>query len=177
MTFRGCDFSEVLLDLCEFDRCVFRSCRFAGTVFRRCSVTNCSFPYASLFNVTFDECRMMGSSLAEASVSALTPKGGNWSFTALNGLDLSRIVWEGASFEGADLRECKLSGCVFSRCSLSGALLTNADLTKADLRGTRTDGVDFLHLKMKDTKIDLEQAVLIAEALGARFCGEGNDGD
>ena len=38
-------------------------------------------------------------------------------------------------------------------------------------------GVDFLHLKMKDTKIDLEQAVLIAEALGARFCGEGNDGD
>ena len=120
---------------------------------------------------------MIGSSLAEASVSALTPKGGNWSFVCLTGLDLSRLVWENASFEGADLRECCLSGCVFSRCNLSGARLTNADLTKADLRGSRMDGVDFPHLTMKDTKIDLEQAVLIAESMGARYCGEGNNGD
>ena len=57
-------------------------------------------PTLRCFAVTFDECRMIGSSLAEASVSALTPKGGNWSFVCLTGLDLSRLVWENASFEG-----------------------------------------------------------------------------
>ena len=147
-------------------------------MFRRCSLTNCTFPYASLFAVTFDGVphdRLLPR--GGLRLGALTPKGGNWSFVCLTGLDLSRLVWENASFEGADLRECCLSGCVFSRCNLSGALLTNADLTKADLRGNRMDGVDFPHLTMKDTKIDLEQAVLIAESMGARYCGEGNNGD
>ena len=132
-------------------------------------MVNSAFPYASLFAVSFEECKMTGSSLAEADASALTVQGGAWSLTDLHGLKLARMEWRGVSLAGADLRECDLSRSRFLDCDLSSAQLTNADLRESDLRGSRMDGVDFPHIRMKNTKIDLEQAVLLAESMGARF--------
>ena len=40
-------------------------------------------------------------------------------------------------------------------------------MTDADLRGAKIDGTDLKSALMKRTKIDLEQAVLLAESLGA----------
>jgi uncharacterized protein YjbI with pentapeptide repeats len=42
-----------------------------------------------------------------------------------------------------------------------------ANLTEASFRGAKLEGIDFRHVNMKKTKIDLEQAILIAECYGA----------
>ena len=42
-------------------------------------------------------------------------------------------------------------------------------LRQADLRGSRLDGVNLLQPDLHQAKIDLEQAVLIAESLGAVY--------
>ena len=47
--------------------------------------------------------------------------------------------------------------------------MQNCDLSGADLRGAGLSGVDVRALRMKNTTIDLEQAVVIAQGLGARL--------
>ena len=55
---------------------------------------------------------------------------------------------------------------VIRDADLSHAMLSGSILKKADLRGTRLDGVYMNDVKMSHTKIDLEQAVVIAEGMG-----------
>jgi len=47
------------------------------------------------------------------------------------------------------------------------AILANSTLLDADIRGAKIDGIDFSTVKIKGTKIDLKQAIHIAESLGA----------
>ena len=46
-------------------------------------------------------------------------------------------------------------------------MLSGASLTQADLRGSTLDGVYLKDLHWRKTKIDLTQAVLLAESMGA----------
>ncbi|MBS7174954.1 MAG: pentapeptide repeat-containing protein [Clostridiales bacterium] len=76
-------------------------------------------------------------------------------------MDLSDI-----NFSNADLRKCNMEYVVMHGADLSGALLSGARLNHADIRESRLDGVYMNDVKLGKTKIDLEQAVVIAECLG-----------
>ncbi|MER7107329.1 pentapeptide repeat-containing protein [Streptomyces sp. NPDC000229] len=52
------------------------------------------------------------------------------------------------------------------RCDLSGALLHGAKLRGADLRGSDLSSLDPLTVEAAGARIDLEQAAVIAMALG-----------
>ena len=47
--------------------------------------------------------------------------------------------------------------------------LSNARFCESDLRGSKLEGIDVLGIEWKNAKIDLAQAVLLAEALGAKY--------
>lgn len=73
------------------------------------------------------------------------------------------------SFFGADLQECNFSRCVLRRCDFINARITNACFEKADLRDSSFGGNDLLHANFKEARIDLEQAVIFASALGVVY--------
>lgn len=62
----------------------------------------------------------------------------------------------------------ELYGCRFLRgADLTRASVTQVQLQKADLRGSKHDGVDLKELDLKDVRLDMGQAVLLARSYGA----------
>jgi uncharacterized protein YjbI with pentapeptide repeats len=62
----------------------------------------------------------------------------------------------------ADLTDAVLAGA-----RLDGATVREADLTRADLRSASVDRVDLTAATLKETRIDLQAAVMLAELHGA----------
>ena len=72
------------------------------------------------------------------------------------------------SFRGADLTRVNFSKARL-RCDFSAANLNGASFREADLRGSRLQGINVFEVDWKKAVIDLEQAVTLAEAFGARL--------
>jgi uncharacterized protein YjbI with pentapeptide repeats len=60
-----------------------------------------------------------------------------------------------------------LTGAVLAEARLDGAIVRETDLTRADLRRASLDRVDLASASLKETRIDLQAAVLLAELHGA----------
>ena len=112
---------------------------------------------------------MTGTTFEESNCTALRIQGGDWSYTLIPELELCRTVLEDIRFEQADLHGSKFDKSVLRRCNFNGANLTGASFREADLRGSSITGTNLLEMDLKGTKIDLEQAVLLAGALGAVY--------
>ncbi|MEG2957986.1 MAG: hypothetical protein RR826_06945 [Christensenellaceae bacterium] len=54
-------------------------------------------------------------------------------------------------------------------CNLTSAHTTNLSLNGSDIRGSSIGGTDIIGMSLKGTKIDLDQAITIAQALGAKY--------
>ena len=134
---------------------------------------NCGFRFASFFASNFVECKMTGSDFGDASIDCMNIKGGDWSYTCLKELDFSKMELSGISFEGADLSRCKLEKCLIDGCRFYGANLQGVSFRGSDLRGSDLTGIEVLEADFKNTKVDLEQCVVIASALGAEYVPDG----
>ncbi len=181
------DGGAVEIDSCEFEDCIFthamlqelhtRVCRFVNCDFtkaklnssyhRNSAFINCKFVKTSLFDAEFDNCKMTGSLFQEIDATAMKIQRGEWSYTIwsenkLKGVDFSETRLKEADFYGCDLRKCS-----FRNADLSGALLTGAKTFDTDLRGANVEGVDFKTFSLKGIRIDINQAIFIAESMGA----------
>ncbi len=121
------------------------------------------------FSTKFQDCKMTGSNFIETNLSGITIIAGDWSYVHMNGcyfkgLDLRLVKFKQANLFKANLEKADLRGADFTQAILSGASLKGADL-----RGAKIDGVDVKSLDLNKTKIDLTQAVIIAEAYGAVY--------
>ena len=67
----------------------------------------------------------------------------------------------------ADLSMADLTAAVLVAARLDGATVRDADLTRADLRRASVDRVDLASATLKETRIDLPAAVMLAELQGA----------
>ena len=77
-------------------------------------------------------------------------------------------------FRSVRLREADLTGARFEGgkvrdTDLSGAWMHGASFHGADLRGSDLSALDPLQCDVADALIDVEQAMVIAAALGLRF--------
>lgn len=165
--FQNIKFSDIIIQGCRFIKCKFISCAFNGVQVMKCEYTNCMFRYSNMFCSEWRGCKMMGSAFEECNCVGWQLEGGNWSYTVLRFIDFSRMDLSGMNLEHADLYSCDFGKANLSGANLRYALLTGANFKQADLRGADIVGVDILNLQMKETKIDLEQAGLLAQALGA----------
>ena len=66
----------------------------------------------------------------------------------------------------ADLSRARLEGSSIREGDLSAALLHRADLSRCDLRGTDLAGLDPLGTTMTGAVVDVQQALVLAVALG-----------
>ncbi len=166
-TFRNIKMHEITTVGCEFAECKFTSCAMNGAMHLRSSFLNCTFRFSSFFCTTFDQCKLLGSSLVEASTLGMIIKGGNWSYTDLRNIDFSRSDLSHIQFEGADLSSCNFEKSSLVGCNLTSTKLSNTNFKQADLREALIGGSNILSAIFKKTKIDLVQSAILSEALGA----------
>ena len=129
--------------------------------------TGCTFERTSFFDATLVGCKLTGSELVGCTLLPLTVDGGDWSYVSLRQADLRRVELTGLNLEEVDLAEADLTGaslhsCRMARASLRGALLRGASRVGSDLSGVQLAEVD-----LRGVTIDLAQAALVAESLGA----------
>lgn len=146
--------------------CTFRDCRFTGAALVRTALTGCTFSGCDLSGVTATDCKLVGSRFDRCRFDLLLVEGGDWSFTGLPGADLRRARFTGVRMREADLSRARLQASSVREGDLSAALLHRADLSRCDLRGTDLAGLDPLGTTMTGAVVDVQQALVLAVALG-----------
>ena len=112
---------------------------------------------------------MTGTTFEDCDCTALRIRAGDWSYTLIQELDLHGVRLTDVSFEQADLYHGNFDKAVLTRCNFRGANLTGASFRGADLRSSCIAETNLLEIDLRGAKIDLEQAVLLAGALGAVY--------
>ncbi len=173
VTFVECSFrmvrlNELITRSCTFDRCDFSFARLGASQHFRSAFLNCKWNGASLFGACLKDCKCTGCDFSGSDLSGTIITGGSYAFTNWNECDLRDMDFTGIKLEHADFRGCNLQKAIFKDCDLTSAMLQGANLKNADLRGAVTNGVDLGGLTFQKTKLDLQQAVQLAESLGAK---------
>lgn len=167
--FVGIRFDDLIFDHCTFERCTFSGCRFGAAEFRLCAMLNCVIKMCSLFSTVFENCKMTGSAFLDIDAPYYEINGGDWSFTDVRDLSFYKMELVRVNFEGADFTGCCMDYARFFGCNLRHARFGNTSAVSADLRESDLSGSNLPGLILKKTKIDLQQAVLLAESLGAQY--------
>ena len=67
------------------------------------------------------------------------------------------------------MTDSKFTRCKIVECDFTKAIVTRMSMQDSDIRTSSIDGIDVLAVDLKNAKIDLEQCVIIAEAMGAKY--------
>lgn len=174
---RGVDLSDK-----DFYRCTFRRLDLRDSLWRRTRLEDCVLEECDLTHMRAGELRAHGVKLLRCKVLGV-----EWASTSVD---------PQLSFEDCDLRyatfvRLHLRGAPFLRCNLTEASfletdLTDADFSDSDLTGATFEGttllcadlstargafIDPAKNKVKDVRLGVESAVLLAASFGMRVGG------
>ncbi|MDK1472692.1 pentapeptide repeat-containing protein [Streptomyces sp. 549] len=167
-TFYDTDWTEVADEGAVFEECTFSGVRFNASRHTGAAFTNCVFSNCTFFDTRFDNCKLVGSQFRSCTFHLFAVDGGDWSFTTLPGAELRRAEFDGVRMRESDLSGARLEEAVLRHCDLSACALEGADLSGADLRGSDLSTLDPLTVRLRGARIGLEQAAVLATALGLR---------
>lgn len=165
----------------ELYRCTFRGAKLAESrwsgvrleqcVFEDCDLTRLDPRGMGLVDVVFRRSKLLGVDFSHASNPEVRFEASNLEYATFDKLGLRRLA----------VIDCKVTEATFSRCDLVEADFSGSDLAqttfddcslgKADF--TRATGafLDPARNRVKDAKIGLESAALVASSLGFRVAG------
>jgi len=169
--FFDADLTEVRTQNAVFEECDFSGARLNASRHRTSAFLRCTFSRASLFDATLDGCKMTGSEFAATRLRPLTVRGGDWSYVALPGADLAGLDLSGVNLAYADLYNADLRKTVLRDANLDHARLELAELRGADLRGADLNAVPTQTLDLRDVKVTMIQAIVLAQHRGALVDG------
>ena len=181
-TFRDLDLERAELSGKDFYRCTFEGCRLQESRWK---------------NSRLEDCTVRGSDLTRASLSGTGLRGVRFEGSKLMGVDWSAAAphpelafqecnLRYASFVGMSLRQTAFLRCMaqeanFLDSDLSESDFAGTDLTAATVRGCTLAHTDFsgasglllepARNKVKDTRVAVEAAVLLAHSLGLAVAG------
>jgi uncharacterized protein YjbI with pentapeptide repeats len=162
--FRFTDFSEIdVMYGCAFESCDFTNARLNGVTIKDCAFLSCKFNNASFFATTLEDCKMTGSDFLNAECGLAQIIGGDWSYTVLRKQSFHKVDLSNVRFFGADLTECHFNECKMSGCEFNQADAHETTFYKSDMRHSSLESFNILEASFRQTKLDLEQCVLIAE--------------
>lgn len=160
------DMTEMTSTGAVFEECTFREVELNASTHTDTAFTNCNFVRCSFFGTTFTRCKLMGSVFDRCRFGAFTATGGDWSFVGLPKAELKGATFRELRMREADLAGARLDGATLARVDLSGASLQRANLSRCDLRGSDLSTLDPLSTELHRAVVDVDQAVVIAQALG-----------
>ncbi|GAA2863987.1 pentapeptide repeat-containing protein [Streptosporangium fragile] len=149
-----------------FSECTFHDVRFNASTHVDTAFLNCTFVRCTFFDATFTSCKFVGSMFDRCTFDLLKVSGGDWSFAGLPGADLHSASFVDVRLREADLTGARCEGAVLRGVDLTGAWLHSAKLSRCDLRGSELSSLDPFNVEVRGAIVDVQQAVVIAEALG-----------
>lgn len=166
VTFVDLDLMEVQNTGATFTECTFKRSRFNASAHTDAAFLNCTFTNCNFFDSRFTECKFVGSMFDRCTFEIMKVVGGNWSLVGMPGADLRSATFENLRMREADLTGARCVESSFRDVDLAGALLHRADFTRCDLRGSDLSALDPNNTKIAGAIVSIEQAIVIAGALG-----------
>lgn len=172
--FAGKDFYRCTFQRAKLDKSRWRRARLEECVFDECDLTHMVPAEVRAHGVRFRGCKLMG---VEWSATSLDPQ------LSFEGCDLRY-----ATFLGVNLRRTSFRACNAAESTFVDADLTEADFADVDLSGATFQGVTLAHAdftsargaffdpaknRVKDARIGLESAALLATFFGMDVRGAG----
>ena len=167
--FSGVDLAEQDARGTVFTDCTFRGVRFNASTYTDAAFINARFSDASFFDVTLDRCKLVGSRFDRCRFGPFVVEGGDWSLVGLAGADLRDAEFRNVRMREADLTGAQFDGAILRDTDLGGAWLHRASFRGTDLRGSDLSALDPRNNEITDALIDVEQALVVATALGLRL--------
>lgn len=168
--FTGCTFRGL-----KADTTLWKGVRFEDCTFENCELTRAQFPHTRFVGVTFRGCKLMGidwSSIApNPTLSFDTCDLRYASFVKVN---LRKTIFRGCKACEANFIDCALMESDFSDTDLTGANFDAADLSKANLTTALGAFIAPGKNRVKDARISVETAVLMAMSQGMKVAGYGD---
>jgi uncharacterized protein YjbI with pentapeptide repeats len=168
--FTGCTFRGL-----KAETIAWKGVRFEDCTFENCELTRAQFPHTRLVGVSFRGCKLMGidwSSIApNPTLSFDTCDLRYASFVKVN---LRKTTFRSCKACEANFIDCALIEADFSDTDLTGANFDATDLTKANLTTALGAFIAPGKNRVKDARISVESAVLMAMAQGMKVAGYGD---
>ncbi len=151
---------------------IWRGVRLEDCAFEDCDLTRAQFPHTRFYGVSFRGCKLMGIDWSPiASNPTLSFETCDLRYASFVKVNLRKALFRGCKANEASFIECQLSESDFSETDLTGANFEASDLGKANLTGAKGAFLAPGKNRVKDTRISVETAVLMALAQGMKVAG------
>lgn len=181
-TFVGLEAQGLDLGGKELYRCTFRQARLQETRWRRTRLEDCVIEDSdltrldpsglALAGVVLRRSKLLGVDFTDlASNPDVRFEECNLEYAVFRRTNLRKTKLLGSNLRGASFVECDLVEADLSGSDLSGASFESCRMRKADLGSAHGAYVDPARNEIKDLRISVETAVLMAQALGLRVAG------
>ena len=151
---------------------VWKAVRLEECVFEDCDLTRAQFPHTRFFGVTFRRCKLMGVDWSSVAPNpTLSFDGCDLRYVSFVKANLRKTSFRACKANEANFIDCQLGESDFGETDLTGANFEASDLSKANLATAK--GVFFAPGKnrVKDVRISVETAVLMAMSQGMKVAG------
>lgn len=185
-TFKGLDLRGAALGDKEFYRCVFENChlqesnwknsKLEACVFRGCDLTRAQLLHTGVRGVQFEDSKLMG-----VDWSALSPHpelgfaNCNLRYASFLRVNLCKTSFARCSVREANFQESDLTEAEFGGADLSGSNFRGCTLRHTDFSGTTGVFFEPSKNKVKDTRVPVEMAVMLAQSFGLVVAGFGGE--
>jgi len=170
----------------EFVRCTFRKMVLQETVWKGARLDDCVFDACDLarmrpakmaaHGIEFLNCRMVGIDWSEVgSNPTITFEGCNLQYASFVNVNLTGTRFTHCKLLEVNFIETRLMDAEFTDSDLSGSRFEDCDLRKANFADTQGLSLDPVRNKVKDTRISVASAVLLAVSFGMRVSGFDDD--
>lgn len=166
----------------DFCRCVFRRVKLPESVWRRSRLEECVFEDCDLtrfvpsdlraHDVVFRRCKLLGVEWTSASQNPdVRFEECVLRYASFVGVSLRGVRFSSTQITEANFLDTDLSGADFGGSDLTGTTFSGVTLARADLTGATGAFFDPARNRVKDARIAVETAVLIAASLGMKVAG------
>jgi uncharacterized protein YjbI with pentapeptide repeats len=170
----------------EFVRCTFRKlllpeanwqdARLDDCVFDGCDLTRMRPVKLAARGVAFINCRLMGIDWTELRPTpTLSFEACNLQYASFVNVNLTATRFAHCRLTEVNFFDSQLAGADFTDSEMSGSRIEHCDARKANFAGAKGIYVDPTKNKVKDARIGLATAILLAQSFGLRVDGYDDD--
>lgn len=181
-TFIGLDAQGLDLGGKELYRCTFRGAKLIETTWRRTRLEDCVFEDCdltrmdpaglALSGVVLRRCKLLGVDFTDlGSNPDVRFEECNLEYAVFRRTNLRKLAFLDTNLRSATFVDCDVVEADLSGCDLAGATFEGSNLGKANLGTAKGAFVDPARNRIKDLRISVETAVLLAESLGMKVAG------
>lgn len=181
-SFVGLELGEADLSRKEFQSCSFRNVRLAASRWMGTLLEDCTFEACDLSNfspkglaardVRFAECKLLGVDWTGVSPHPrLAIEACDLRYAAFSSVHLRKTPFLRSQITEATFVDVDLTECDFDGSDLAGTTFRECVLHKADFTGARGVLLDPAKNRVKDARVSLEAAALLAASFGLQVGG------